>query len=329
VNKADGSSCSDHDPCNGAETCQAGQCTAGVPEPDGTPCDDGNICNGLEECQGGACTAGPPLPNGTPCDDGNACNGTEACQAALCVSTNAPNCDDGNPCTADSCSPASGCHHVQLPDGTPCEDNDVCNGFSTCGGGQCTPGTPLQCADSNPTTIDGCDPTTGCTRDRPMAGALLNVRQNGLDRWGLRLKSSDDFSFGGDLVANGSAVDPVLHGADLRVVSPVAGFDGRYHLPAQLWSYIGKAGENAGYRYRDRSPNAPIRVVQVKSGRPWKITGRSNLLGPHLDVDPTPVSVHLTFSNQRYCMQFGGTVQFAVGVRFRAKDAPAPANCNP
>jgi hypothetical protein len=38
----------------------------------------------------------------------------------------------------------------------------VCNGLEICQGGTCTPGTPLDCEDGDPCTIESCDPVLGC-----------------------------------------------------------------------------------------------------------------------------------------------------------------------
>src|SRR5439155_1753736 len=40
--------------------------------------------------------------------------------------TTASQCDDGNSCTVDSCDPATGCTHVALQDGAPCDGGDPC-----------------------------------------------------------------------------------------------------------------------------------------------------------------------------------------------------------
>ena len=322
--------CSDGNVCNGAETCQAGVCAPGSPAQNGTPCDDGDPCSTGDTCQSGACTPGSAQPNGTSCSDGNVCNGTETCVAGHCTNGTSLSCNDQNPCTIDSCDPALGCQHGPRPDGSSCDDGDVCNGVATCQGGQCTAGSPLFCDDADPSSVNGCDPLGGCTVDHTIGGSLLNLHQSGLVRWGLKVKTEDVFVFGGNVVANGSSADPVLHGATLRVVStnPLSPFDGRYALPAFNWSYLG-SGANGGYRYRDRVPGAVIRTVVLKSNRPWRIVGAGATIGPHLDTDPNPVIVHLMLGDQRYCMSFGGETQFALLHRYRARHAPAPAACGP
>jgi hypothetical protein len=54
------------------------------PVADGTSCSDGNACNGAETCVAGACTAGAPLQ----CDDGNACTADGCDPASGCTHTN-------------------------------------------------------------------------------------------------------------------------------------------------------------------------------------------------------------------------------------------------
>ncbi|MBI4718157.1 MAG: hypothetical protein HY763_10160 [Planctomycetes bacterium] len=53
-------------------------------------------------------------------------------------------CDDGNQCTSDACT-AGTCTHMNLPNGTLCDDGlfctktDKCNGSGVCVGGYKTP----------------------------------------------------------------------------------------------------------------------------------------------------------------------------------------------
>ncbi len=43
-----------------------------------------------------------------------------------------------------------------------CNDGNICNGVETCRAGVCTAGTPLDCDDGDPCTVDSCDPRSGC-----------------------------------------------------------------------------------------------------------------------------------------------------------------------
>jgi hypothetical protein len=71
-------------------------------------------------------------------------------------------CDDGLVCTTDTCRPVAGCQHAPAPDGSTCADGDACNGAETCQAGACVAGIPLDCADGNACTTDGCDALAGC-----------------------------------------------------------------------------------------------------------------------------------------------------------------------
>ena len=102
-------SCDDGNPCT-TDACSSGTCTH-VAVAAGTSCSDGNVCNGAETCDpGGVCLAGTPLATndnnpctadachpvngvthtpvaaGTSCGDGDACNGNETCSpSGVCV----------------------------------------------------------------------------------------------------------------------------------------------------------------------------------------------------------------------------------------------------
>src|SRR4029077_1560013 len=143
--------------CDGAETCQAGTCTAGTP----LNCNDNNVCTS-DTCDPVAGCQHTAVTNGTSCSDGNVCNGVETCQAGACVAGTALNCNDNNVCTTDTCDPVAGCQHTPVTNGTSCSDGNVCNGVETCQAGACAPGTALNCNDNNPCTSDTCDPVAGC-----------------------------------------------------------------------------------------------------------------------------------------------------------------------
>ncbi len=208
-----GSACNDGLFCNGADTCQAGQCSthAGNPCPgadgdgncsescneagdtctaadgNGAPCNDGVFCNGADTCQAGQCAthAGNPCqgadgdgncaescnetsdactaadPNGSACNDGLACNGTDTCQAGGCTGHSGNPCPgaDGDGNCMESCSDsASGCSGAD-PEGTPCDDGIFCNGADRCSGGTCSVhlGSPCAGADADADCNESCD----------------------------------------------------------------------------------------------------------------------------------------------------------------------------
>ena len=125
---ANGTSCSDGDLCNGAETCQAGVCTPGVP----LDCNDGNICTD-DTCN--PATGCVHTNNTAPCDDGNACTTSDQCAGGVCAGGPPLNCDDGNVCTDDACNPASGCVHTNNT--STCDDGDTCSTNDRCLDGRC------------------------------------------------------------------------------------------------------------------------------------------------------------------------------------------------
>ncbi len=141
-------------------------------------------------CRGRACEF---CDSDLDCEDFDKCNGLDFCDDGLCVSTAAPEIDDGIDCTADSCNPDTGAV-THTPVDSLCSDGDACNGMEVCDPSVgCRPGSPLECDDGNPCTIDSCDPVTGCKhqpkdcRDAhactidlcdPATGQCLNIPQH-------------------------------------------------------------------------------------------------------------------------------------------------------
>ncbi len=161
--------------------CVGGSCTA--PCTEDTQCGDGDLCNGREICYLGNCQPGVPVT----CDDGDQCNGFEGCNetTGLCGPSSGIVCDDDNPCTTGTCRPDFLCTYSNEPNGTSCDDGDLCTGpdpvsggvcatnnCDSCQGGVCTggptsdtpgqPGAAPACENNN--VCDGimtCDPATG------------------------------------------------------------------------------------------------------------------------------------------------------------------------
>src|SRR6185295_19530674 len=94
---ANGTSCSDGNPCNGVETCFAGACTPHVPTlTDNNSCTD-DVCDPVYGIRH------TPRAAGTSCAAANPCNGQEFCDGAgTCQAGSTTAVSDGNPCTIDA-----------------------------------------------------------------------------------------------------------------------------------------------------------------------------------------------------------------------------------
>ena len=147
-------------------------------------CDDGDACTSDDTCRGGLCV-GTAIDCGEPaecrayhcdstlgcvedllsdaaCDDGDACTSGDSCQEGVCTAgSSVTSCDDGNDCTDDACDPTTGdCVHSFNT--APCNDHSVCTQVDVCVEGVCVGQQPLDCADENLCTDDGCHPMQGC-----------------------------------------------------------------------------------------------------------------------------------------------------------------------
>jgi cysteine-rich repeat protein len=102
-------------------------------------CDDGLYCNGTETCIDKACQPGIPV---ACADDGLFCNGVESCDEA------SDSCMSGG----DPCIPPSVCNEdfdiCGCGSDADCDDGVFCNGPEACAGGECQPGTPVDCPDN-------------------------------------------------------------------------------------------------------------------------------------------------------------------------------------
>lgn len=181
-------------PENACEACNvAVSRTAFSAVPNGRVCDNSVFCDGADSCQAGICTA----PNENPCDDGVACNGTESCSEATdrCGS-GSPTCSAGKACspstdtcefTCDGClvagvcyangsaNPANRCETCQVSqsttaftpeaNGTACSDGLFCNGMDTCQAGTCTPAGTNPCGDGI-----SCNGTESCNESTDSCG---------------------------------------------------------------------------------------------------------------------------------------------------------------
>jgi RHS repeat-associated protein len=157
-----GTSCSNGNACDGAETCNvSGTCTSGPPV----------VCVALDQCHlAGTCEPGsgvcsnPPKPDGVPCTDGDACTQTDTCQAGICAGSNPVVCAAPDQChLTGQCDPANGqCTNPAKPDGTECTDGNLCTQSDSCQTGVCIGADPVVCVAQNNCEEPGtCDPATG------------------------------------------------------------------------------------------------------------------------------------------------------------------------
>lgn len=148
-----------------AGSCYNGSCCSG--------CIDGN-----DACQAGTTaaicgrTAGVVHAACKNCVDANKCDGTETCSNGVCGEQAGFSCPtDNNVCHAPTCDASMSCAQKPLT-GNACPDANLCNGTETCQNGVCSGlGTPKDCDDKNPCTIDDCDPKTGACINTPQGGA--------------------------------------------------------------------------------------------------------------------------------------------------------------
>ena len=193
--------CDDEIPCTIGDHCKDAECV-GAPvecgcqnDEDCAPLENGDICDGTLYCDTSSlpfeCTVVPdsaiecpepggphascllaacdpltgecsqvPDNEGLACSDGDMCTIGEICQEGECAGGDPLNCNDGNVCTDDLCDDQDGCQHA--PDDKGCQDGSICTVNDTCSEGECLPGQPLACDDSNACTDDSCAPNIGC-----------------------------------------------------------------------------------------------------------------------------------------------------------------------
>src|SRR4029079_10396789 len=81
------------------------------------------------------------LQDGTHGNDGNACTTGETCQSGLCVGGSAVTCPSDQCHASGTCDPTIGCPPPK-PDGTACDDANVCTQTETCEAGTCREPSP-------------------------------------------------------------------------------------------------------------------------------------------------------------------------------------------
>ncbi|MBK8259019.1 MAG: DNRLRE domain-containing protein [Polyangiaceae bacterium] len=106
-------------------------------------------------------------PDGALCDDGDPCTIGETCTGLTCGNGAPVTCEATDDCHDDGvCDPQTGlCEPPAKPDGSLCDDGNICTSVDTCQAGTCQGGESIDCDDGNECTIDICDPISGCISD--------------------------------------------------------------------------------------------------------------------------------------------------------------------
>ena len=177
-------------------------------------------------------------------------------------------------------------------------------------------------------------PCSTIGNDAPLAGDVLTLKINPLHtaQKALTAVSTDPaIDLGG---GPGSADDPTLGGASVRILSTGGGFDNTHPLPASRWRYIGNPAAAIGYVYTDPSrASGPVTSATLKDGKLLQVFGKGAQLGHTLGSNPDPVTILLEVGTKRYCITFGtgtgATTKFTAGKLFSAKNASAPGACPP
>jgi len=115
------------------------------------------VRHGPVPCLAMTCDDGDPCTDDA-CDLVTGCFSTRLSGCSACITVS--DCNDGNVCTNDAC-PAGVCVLTKNT-GTTCSDGNACSTGDLCNNGQCAAGSPLNCADADPCTVESCDAIAGC-----------------------------------------------------------------------------------------------------------------------------------------------------------------------
>ncbi len=177
IEHANGSACSDGNPCTLNDTYQNCVCVSGTTSPDS---DGDGTCDAIDGCPNDPLKTAPGLcgcgnvdhANGTSCSDGDPCTLNDTYQNCVCVSgTTSPDsdgdgtCDAIDGCPTDPLKIAAGICGCGFPEpGTACNDNNPNTTGDVIGANCLCAGSTVDCNDNNPCTIDSFN-GTNCVHD--------------------------------------------------------------------------------------------------------------------------------------------------------------------
>src|SRR5581483_194144 len=215
-------------------------------------------------------------------------------------------------CTApDSCDGSGTCVANDAPDGTGCDDADVCTQVDQCENGICTGRSSLDCDDGSFCTHDSCDPVAGCQHDAALAAGCKTALKSSIFMkrasdpkrnqlvWKWQHGQQTDFSELGDPTIATTYGLCVYDASDTLIADLI--------LPADsaLWSAWGKSG----FKYRDRTlRNGGAQSAFVAAGvdghAKAQIQGRGSALDdPPLGALALPLTVQFRNDTRSACFQ--------------------------
>jgi hypothetical protein len=164
----------------------AGMCRSSAECDDRIPCTDDECVFGgrcehtavASRCASGQrCLLGVGCSSGTMCTSSTQCDDMVPCTRDLCAANGTcQNINDDSRCTAPQVCTSAGC----AAQGTcrvdmDCSNVTYCDGAERCVSGSCTPGTPIDCRDSDGCTGDICNERTRMCDHPPVSpcGATL------------------------------------------------------------------------------------------------------------------------------------------------------------
>jgi len=160
-------SCNPGQPCSN-NVCEQGCYISSQFYPSGTV----NPANACQVCvPANSATNWSTAANGATCTGSNLCDQSYSCQAGTCIGSNPVTCSPSDSChSAGTCNSSTGaCSNPPLPDGTACNNGNLCDQTDACLAGVCTGSNPVTCSPSDSCHSAGtCNPSNGICSNPPL-----------------------------------------------------------------------------------------------------------------------------------------------------------------
>ncbi len=170
--------------------------------------------------------------------------------------------------------------------------------------------------------------------DNPIPGKVTVVKAGKLIKFVSKSKPIEPATF--PLPAPGSADDPTVSGAELRVFDRFgAGGDVTFNLDNSGWTGLGDPPGSSGYKYKgkddtsDPDPKGTCRIVLIKEKvikgvcKGASVTLTTPFGGPEEIILGIPAGS----AAFRYCAEFGGEEKRNDSKTMKRQDAPVPGAC--